>query len=815
MRMPRVVLLAAVLWLVAGCGNDASSGGDDAPDTRSQRDASAPTCGDGVVEGGEECDDQNRSGADGCLDCRLVHANACVPCTTDAGCGIFGVCRTFEDGAFCSTACDVAPCPGGYACRDTDDGLRCEPVDRRCLPCPDDDGDRVCDADDLCPGFNDGVDADADGVPDGCDPCPLDAGGDSDGDGVCDSTDVCQGSDDRVDSDGDTVADGCDPCPLDNPDDTDGDGVCDSIDVCRGSDDRVDSDGDSVADGCDPCPLDNPDDTDGDGSCDSDDPCPLDNPDDTDNDGVCDSDDACPGFDDSADEDDDGTPDGCDACPLALDADNDGVCDALDPCPRDNPDDTDADGVCDSDDPCPLDNPNDTDGDGVCDSDDDCPAGDDTIDTDDDGVCDAADPCPLDNPDDTDADGVCDADDACPGFDDRLDENRDGTPDGCEPDTSPGAYTYDRVVVGGLGNLQAVEIAPSGRFALIAERTTRLRVLNRATGDTTAYDVPRDGSDALYWEDLVFAPDGSTAWLLANRFDDGNWAGPRLFALDVGAWESGAELPAALSEIPLSTTRPRAAALGVHPETGEVVLLSRTARSPYTMWLDAVDPDTGAVTSLTATATSAGCQDLAFAYNELGGDGWLIVCGENGADVWTYKQIGAVWELVRPTTGSTGNISRTFAHPGGTYALAVGWSGDLIFTFEAGIWSRLADFSTRRLWTGAFHPDGSRALVVGGVQNIRGEVFANVHELRDGFRACPTVLTPSCEVTEVSIPAFDVAPFLGTTSYQLNDVAWWPDCDGGLIASGASNFAGDEGRLIAFERVGGRRCDETPDTGSD
>jgi hypothetical protein len=75
------------------------------------------------------------------------------------------------------------------------------------------------------------------------------------------------------------------------------------------------------------------------------------------------------------------------------------------------------------------------------------------------------------------------------------------------------------------------------------------------------------------------------------------------------------------------------------------------------------------------------------------------------------------------------------------------------------------------------------------------------------------VLTPSCEVTEVSIPAFDAAPFLGTTSYQLNDVAWWPDCDGGLIASGTSSFAGDEGRLVAFERVGGRSCARAPDPG--
>jgi len=36
-------------------------------------------------------------------------------------------------------------------------------------PCPDADGDGVCDASDICPGFDDNVDTDGDGIPDGCD----------------------------------------------------------------------------------------------------------------------------------------------------------------------------------------------------------------------------------------------------------------------------------------------------------------------------------------------------------------------------------------------------------------------------------------------------------------------------------------------------------------------------------------------------------------------------------------------------------------------------------------------------------------------
>ena len=116
--------------------------------------------------------------------------------------------------------------------------------------------------DDRCPDFNDALDADGDGQPNACDPCPADAPDDSDGDGVCDTDDVCPGSDDAIDTDGDSVADGCDPCPLDAPDDSDGDGVCDTDDRCEGLDDALDcdipdSDGDSIPDDVDPAPLDN------------------------------------------------------------------------------------------------------------------------------------------------------------------------------------------------------------------------------------------------------------------------------------------------------------------------------------------------------------------------------------------------------------------------------------------------------------------------------------------------------------------------------------------------------------------------------
>ena len=160
--------------------------------------------------------------------------------------------------------------------------------------CDDDDGDAICNDVDVCAGFPDQADYDADGTPDGCDGCPLDASGidgDEDGDDVCDASDVCPGFDDSSDYDEDGVPNGCDDCADDASDsvDTDGDGVCDAADICEGSDDLADSDGDLVPDGCDDCPLDDPDDTDGDGVCDTDDVCFGDDAaGDTDGDGNCD-----------------------------------------------------------------------------------------------------------------------------------------------------------------------------------------------------------------------------------------------------------------------------------------------------------------------------------------------------------------------------------------------------------------------------------------------------------------------------------------------------------------------------------------------
>jgi len=84
------------------------------------------------------------------------------------------------------------------------------------LTCPaagvgDDDADGVCNLIDLCPGFDDLIDTDLDGIPDGCDTCSIDIGNDADADGTCANVDRCDGifNLDNSDTNGDGIGNFC------------------------------------------------------------------------------------------------------------------------------------------------------------------------------------------------------------------------------------------------------------------------------------------------------------------------------------------------------------------------------------------------------------------------------------------------------------------------------------------------------------------------------------------------------------------------------------------------------------------------------
>ncbi len=284
--------------------------------------AGGPFCGDAVVQTGEECDNGMANGP--CAGCEL-------DCTLSQVCGN-GVAECFEEcddantmsGDGCSNVCVIEFCgdgvvnngpPGpGEQC---DDGgtMACDGCSATCQTEVDTDGDGTfdpCDADD----DNDGVDDGADPAPldpdicgnidgDDCDDCsvgsddfgamsdqmPFNDGADADGDGICD--------DDDADIDNDCVLNAADPDDFDPNVCGDSDG--DDCDDCSGPG------GDGFGVGCDNFPLDDGPDQDGDGLCDDGDP-------DIDGDGVANDDDNCPLVSnaDQADRDEDGDGDVCD-----------------------------------------------------------------------------------------------------------------------------------------------------------------------------------------------------------------------------------------------------------------------------------------------------------------------------------------------------------------------------------------------------------------------------------------------------------------------------------------------------------------------
>ncbi len=373
---------------------------------------------------------------------------------------------------------------------------------------------------------------------------------DSDGDTVCDGLDVCPGGDDTIDGDNDGIPDFCDGCATDCPD-SDCDSVCDADDICPDGDDTRDMDDDGIPDYCDEC-----DDIIG-TTCDDNDACTVNDVydsdcnclgtlSDSDSDGVCDANDVCPGEDDTADIDGDGIPDACDSCndlietpvlflEIKLDnypeetswdikdnlggvllssngtyanfADgtivNESFCNIDLDCYEFTIYDSYGDGICCSygqgyyllknsvGDTLALGGDfassettafcidcsargGDADADGVC-ADDDCDDSDASI-----GgagsACDDGDICTTGDVydvncncagtfEDSDGDGVCDADDICPGFDDTIDTDGDTIPDGCDTDEcvqETSSFNDNPLVHTGTGQSGALLTLPSG-----------------------------------------------------------------------------------------------------------------------------------------------------------------------------------------------------------------------------------------------------------------------------------------------------------------------------------------------------------------
>jgi hypothetical protein len=130
---------------------------------------------------GFECNPIANTGADRTFVCLADQPDLCKPCSAHSDCDDEpDLCVGIGNGKYCGEDCsDDGFCPEGYECRDFDvpsDGgevlkaRQCAPVDGRCLPCRDEDGDGYGDGGD-CLGIDcdDNDPATYQGAPERCD----------------------------------------------------------------------------------------------------------------------------------------------------------------------------------------------------------------------------------------------------------------------------------------------------------------------------------------------------------------------------------------------------------------------------------------------------------------------------------------------------------------------------------------------------------------------------------------------------------------------------------------------------------------------
>jgi hypothetical protein len=364
----------------------------------------------------------------------------------------------------------------------------------------------------------------------------------------------------------------------------------------------------------------------------------------------------------------------------------------------------------------------------------------------------------------------------------------------------PSTYTYTRVAVGGLGDAHVVAFHPDGSYAIVLERSNDVHVYDWASGTAMRFDV-RVGSRNVQLDDLVLSHDGTTAWIVGYERVGTTDTGI-LIAFSDAAYRRGEGLASfTRSATTVSGERlsgieiPRAPSGG--PGGGRPVVLSQSGSSSFIARLRELDPATGMFGGLfVARATSAGCDDLAFSNNEFGAWGIVVACGSSGADMPYYTEIAGVGEW-RASGGSLGNVSRADGHPSGAYALVPNWSSGSLRRHEAGalLGSSASPGLAGTVWDVSFSAEGRLALVTGraGGSPLRGTIYEYRHDLYS-----------VAEITDVSIEGFGGPPYSATSSTYLNDSAFRPGCDGGLLVAG--NSSAGTGMVIEFQRTDGTRC---------
>lgn len=346
-----------------------------------------------------------------------------------------------------------------------------------------------------------------------------------------------------------------------------------------------------------------------------------------------------------------------------------------------------------------------------------------------------------------------------------------------------GVYSYTAVNPVSIVNPPAAAWHPSGDHALILNVKDTVHRYDAATKALT--QVASAGS-TVTWKTVSYTPDGAKAVLLGNTTTEG-----RIYLWD----EAAAQLTQLSADTFAGGTYESIA--WKHDGSGEGrVLASRTvAGGSYNVFVWPFTAAGGRVTAqVFASSTGAGCQDLDYATDAFGLTAVAVTCGVNGVELF---HLDGNEHFVQYTLNA-GNTSRIAARPQGDYALAVGWSGQRVYRFEQGGWSTAFGNPTfPGIYQVQFATDGKRALVIGqaGGSPVVGRVVEFRHD----------VFTQA-GMTDVSIPNFALAPYYADSSVTLNDAAWRPGCDGGLLVGGSNTVTSQKAVIIRFSVDNGAPC---------
>jgi hypothetical protein len=367
---------------------------------------------------------------------------------------------------------------------------------------------------------------------------------------------------------------------------------------------------------------------------------------------------------------------------------------------------------------------------------------------------------------------------------------------GPPPLASPGVYSFERVIVNGIGSneeLTNISIAPDGARMIVSQRYDDLHIIEVQTQTLLrTISLPGIGSASALIADVEYSSDSRFILIVATIIPRSGSRSARIYRADA----DGQNL------VELSTARINGRefhAIAVDQGSGGIAVLSRPeGSSPSYLAIHAYDDTSRGFTSVLTNFTSAGCEDLAFINDEFGQRGLVYVCGYNGI---TLGHLNSTVAFVNgPGFGAASNTHRIAARPQGDYALAIeAGSTSKLSRFAQGVWSvgssGAVNFGHTGMWNVAFSDDGARALSVGNFysNSIR------IKEYRHGFYS-------RAELTDVSISGFDQAPYLGRSGVLLSDVAWRPNLDCGYIVGGCSTGSCTKGYLIEFNVSNGRRA---------